>query len=131
MKARVWLRAIKCFSLYLLLTHFLYEKKNWAITTSAISGYTKSERTKAICIGNYNTTHTHTRSMVKWTRSQEELLTQHIDGSSLARALASHLSILIVIVIISTTVMEKKYSFQMEKLKKPPGDSLRGKWGHT
>ena len=48
-----------------------------------------------------------------------------------ARALASHLSALIVIVIISTTVMEKKYSFQMEKLKKPPGDSLRGKRGHT
>ena len=69
--------------------------------------------------------------MVKWTGNQEQLLTQHIDGSSLARALASPLSILIVIVIISTTMMEKKYSFQIEKLKKSPGDSLRGKWGHT
>ena len=69
--------------------------------------------------------------MVKRTSNQEQLLTQHIDGSLPARALASHLSTLIVIVIISTTVMEKKYSFQMEKLKKPPGDSLRGKRGHT
>ena len=65
--------------------------------------------------------------MVKWTGNQEQLLTQHIDRSSLA----SHLSILIVIVIISTTMMEKKYSFQIEKLKKSPGDSVRGKWGHT
>lgn len=67
--------------------------------------------------------------MVKWTSNQEQLLTQHIDGSSLA--LASHLSILIVIVIISTAMMEKKSSFQIEKLKKSPSDSVRGKWGHT